>query len=211
MAARRSSKIEIHPLTPERWADLVDLFERRGPRGGRQVVANCWCMYWRRRGDIFGDGWGAGNRRAFGELVQAGDEPGLLAYLDGVPVGWVGVAPREEFPRIEHSPTIRPIDDRPAWSINCFYVHRAGRQRGVARALLRAAIDFARSKGATLVEGYPVRSGGADDYTGFQSMFEAEGFREVARRSPRRAIVQRALRPRATPRCPSGSSASRGQ
>lgn len=196
--ARRAS-LEVHPVTPDRWADLVDLFERPGPRGGRQISANCWCMYWRRRG-AFNEEWGEGNKRAMGEIVAAGREPGLLAYLDGVPVGWVSVAPRSEFPRIEHSPTIRPIDEKPAWSINCFYIHRSAKRRGVARALLRAAIDFARDHGATLVEAYPVGRdvNVVDAYTGYREMFDAEGFREVARRSSRRAIVRRALRPGAT-------------
>lgn len=195
MAAAGRASIEVHPVTPDRWADLVELFQRPGPRGGRQVSANCWCMYWRRRGNVFDDQWGDGNKRALGEIVRAGREPGLLAYLDGEAVGWVSVAPRDEFPRIEHSPTIRPIDDKPVWSINCFYIHRSAKRNGVARALLRAAVDHARAHGATLVEGYPVRPGDGDPFTGFEDMFLAEGFREVARRSPRRSIVRRALRP----------------
>ena len=208
MRRRDAPEIEIHPVSPDRWPDLVDLFERPGPRGGRPITANCWCMYWRRRGNVFGDDWGDGNKRALGEIVGEGREPGLLAYLAGVPVGWVSVGPRDEFPRIHHSPTVRPVDDKPAWSINCFYVHRGAKRRGISRALLRAAVDYARSKGATLVEGYPDASGGSMTYTGFEEMFRREGFREVARRSPRRSIVRRGLRPGAKAK---GHRRSRGE
>ena len=84
--------LEIHSATAERWPDLVELFERRGVRGGHQNTPayGCWCMYWRDRGV----GHGERSKRAMGKLVGAGREPGLLAYDDGSPVGWVAVAPR---------------------------------------------------------------------------------------------------------------------
>jgi GNAT superfamily N-acetyltransferase len=126
--------------------------------------------------------------------------PGLLAYLEGGPVGWVSVAPREQFPRVERSPTTRPIDDRPAWSIVCFYIHRNHRREGVGTALLRAAVEHARKHGARLIEGYPVdpakgRVPNPEAYYGLLPMFEAAGFREVDRRSEWRPIVRRIVRP----------------
>jgi GNAT superfamily N-acetyltransferase len=172
-------------------------------------------MFWRTRGQVVGGSWnGKANKQKMADLVESGREPGLLAYVDGQPVGWVSVAPLDEFPRILRSSTIGPVDDRPAWSINCFYVHGAAKRQGVARALLRAAIDHARAHGATLVEGYPVGRDVAlvDAYTGFPEMFEAEGFREVASRSPRRSIVRRALRPGAAKRqAAKRGAAARGQ
>jgi hypothetical protein len=100
--------LEIHPLTRDRWDDLVTLFDRPGdPRG-------CWCMFHRLRGRDFDQRWGEGNKAAFREVVAAGPPPGLLAYRDGVPVGWCAVAPRETFPRILHSRVLRPLDDAPA-------------------------------------------------------------------------------------------------
>ena len=71
--ARRVS-LDVRPLTPERWADFVELFERRGPRGGRKNVPayGCWCMYWRDRSVGHGDP----KKRAMGKIVRAGKEPG---------------------------------------------------------------------------------------------------------------------------------------
>ena len=188
--------VEVRPVTPDRWDDLVDLFERRGPRGGQPVTSGCWCMYWRLDNARFDEFWGRGsergkgNRAAMREIVAAGREPGLLAYAGGVPVGWVSVAPRSEFPRIEspRSP-LRPLDDVPVWSIVCFYVHASHKRSGVASALLKGAIDHARGRGATTLEAYGVKAGDGDPYTGFRSMYEAAGF-NVVREAGRRSIMR---------------------
>ena len=69
------------------------------------------------------------------------------------------------------------------WSIVCFVVGRRARGRGVAAALLDAAIDYARDHGATTLEAYPVevpagrRIPSANVYHGTLSMFERAGFR----------------------------------
>ena len=79
-------------MTSDRWADLADLFERKGPRGGTPMTAGCWCMWWRKRTGDPGK-----NKRNMRGIVRADREPGLLAYEDGEPVGWVSIAPRDEF------------------------------------------------------------------------------------------------------------------
>ena len=87
------------------------------------------------------------------------------------------------------------MDSEPVWSIVCFFIHRAARRQGVASTLLRAAIEHAGRQGARVVEAYPVATSGRASsgsiYTGTLAMFEAAGFREVARRSANRPIVRR--------------------
>ena len=192
------AELEIHPLTPDRWDDLANLFDRPGdPKG-------CWCMFYRVRGREFDRLWGAGARAAFREVVDEGPPPGLLAYRDGVPVGWCAVAPREQFPRILNSPTIKPLDDGPGcWSIVCFYVVRGERRGGVAATLLKAAVAFAADQGATWVEGYPKDTEGTrkhanEMFVGSMAMFAEAGFTEAGRRSPQRPIMRRKVgqRPR---------------
>jgi GNAT superfamily N-acetyltransferase len=191
-----SARIEVHPLTHDRWRDLVELFGERGANAG------CWCMYFRQTSAEYGHSRterGPRNRSLFRGLVREGREPGLLAYLDGRPVGWVSVAPRSEFGRIERSRQVEPIDDKPVWSVVCFYMHRSHRGKGVGSALLEAAVDHARRRGARIVEGYPLDPRGwrIDNpmaYPGLRSMFERAGFREVARRGHRR-IMRRTVRP----------------
>jgi GNAT superfamily N-acetyltransferase len=187
------AELAIHPLTRDRWDDLVTLFDRPGdPRG-------CWCMFWRVRDREFEELWGSGARAAFHEVVDQGPPPGLLAYRGGAPVGWCAVAPRESYPRILRSRTIGPLEDAPAcWAVVCFYVVRGERRGGVAAALLEAAVDFAGGHGATSVEGYPKDTGGArkganELFVGSMAMFQEAGFEEAARNSPQRPVMRRAV------------------
>jgi ribosomal protein S18 acetylase RimI-like enzyme len=183
--------LEIHPVTPDRWDDLAALAGERG------FTSGCWCMWWRVTSKEFDERHGAGLRRDLQRLVDAGRAPGLLAYVDGVPAGWVAVAPRDEYPRLDRSPKLRRLDDRPVWSITCFTIDRRHRRRGVAAVLLDAAVDFAQERGAEVVEAYPIDTAGAkrssaELYTGTLAMFERAGFEEVARRGGR-PIVRRAV------------------
>ena len=189
--------LEVYPLTPDRWGDLVALFDRPGdPKG-------CWCMFYRVRSREFERLWGAGAKAAFHQVVDTGPPPGLLAYREGRPVGWCAVAPRQAYPRILNSPVLKPTDDTPGvWSVVCFYVRRDQRRGGVAAALLAAAVGFAAGHGAAAVEGYPKDTGGArkhanELFVGSVPMFADAGFEEVARRSPQRPIMRRALGQRA--------------
>jgi ribosomal protein S18 acetylase RimI-like enzyme len=138
------------------------------------------------------------NRADLKALVDSGRPPGLIAYRGKVPVGWVSLGPREEFAKLMRSPVMKPVDDKPVWSIVCFVVPSEHRRQGVAHALLRGAIDYARKQGATLLEGYPVDKAGRsrDDamWFGSKSMYDRAGFKEVARRKPARPVVRRKVR-----------------
>jgi ribosomal protein S18 acetylase RimI-like enzyme len=183
------AKLIIEPATPDRWPDVEAVFLAKGC----SVARGCWCMYYRRSGR------GApapANRRALKALVDAGQVPGLIGYRDGVPVGWVSLAPREQYAKLRRSPVMKPVDDQPVWSVVCFVVPLAYRGQGVARALLDAAVALARQHGATL-EAYPVDKPehSRDDamWFGAKAMYDDAGFEEVARRKPTRPIVR--LRP----------------
>src|SRR5438132_622054 len=110
-------KIEVHPLTKRRWPDLVELFGRRGA----SMARGCWCMYYRKTGGS-GVGSGDANRKALRALVDRGRVPGLIGYRDGRPIGWISLAPREQYAKLRRSPVMKPVDDRPVWSIVCFFV-----------------------------------------------------------------------------------------
>jgi GNAT superfamily N-acetyltransferase len=199
-----TTKLEIHPATPARWPDIVTLF---GPRG---ACAGCWCMWPRLEAAAFRRGSGDGNRRALQRLVRSRSEPGLIAYAAGEPVAWVALAPRSDYPRLERSRVLAAVDDRPVWSVVCFFVRRDWRGRGLTTELLRGAARYAAAHGARWLEGYPTdvpkRTGDAFVWTGLASSFERAGFHEVARRSKSRPIMRRTLRPTGTPR----GSARRG-
>jgi GNAT superfamily N-acetyltransferase len=170
----------------EQWHDLCLLFEQRGPRGGyRNVPAHgCWCMYWRDRSLEHGEP----KKRALGELVRCGREPGLLAYDDdGAPVGWVSLGPREDFGPLLRSPQYRPREEgggAAVWSLVCFTVDKPAQRRGVARELLEAAAEHAFGRGASSLEAYPHKTDRAN-YMGHVALFERAGFRPVRETSKR--------------------------
>ena len=185
-----NARARFEPLTPDRWDDLTMLFGARGACGG------CWCMWWRLPAGEFARRKGSGNRRAFRRVVAEGPAPGLLAYMGDVPAGWVALAPRDRFVRLTRSRVLQPVDDEPVWAVTCFFIARPYRGRGLGVRLLKAAVRYARTQGARIVEGFPVdpRSGRVPDvfaWTGVPALFAAAGFREVARRAPTRPIVRR--------------------
>jgi GNAT superfamily N-acetyltransferase len=187
-----SGDLSFRPVTTREWPDLQRLFGPNGADGG------CWCMWWRQTRAEFQRSRGEANRRAMEKIIAEGEVPGLLAYAQGQPVGWVSVGPRERFPVLDRSPTLRRVDDQPVWSIVCFYVARAWRRRGLTRRLIEAAADYARSQGARIVEAYPIdpahRAARADTaFTGRIPTFLKAGFREAARRSAWRILMRRNL------------------
>lgn len=187
--AELAAGLVTEPLVEARWKDFERLFGRRG------ACAGCWCMWWRLTAKEFEKRKGASNKRAMKALVRRGDAPGLLAYAGEEAVGWCAVAPRSAYPRLARSRILRPVDDVAVWSIVCLFVAKPWRDRGVATALIRAAIDHVRVRGGEAVEGYAVepRRGRTADlyaYPGPASAFRAAGFVEVARRSPTRPIMR---------------------
>src|SRR3981081_1591769 len=182
------------PLTPDRWSALEAIFNAKGC----SVARGCWCMAYRlsgspdplpRRLPV-----ARANRAARKALVDAGNPPGLIGYRGKVPVGWVSIGPREEFAKLKRSPVMRTVDEQPVWSVICFVVPSEYRGQGIAQALLKGAVAYAKKQGATLVEAYPVDKPGRskDDYMWFgaKSMYDNAGFKEVARRKPQRAVVR---------------------
>jgi GNAT superfamily N-acetyltransferase len=200
--------VDVRPAAADTWDELADFF---GPSG---AYGNCWCAWFRRTGSEFDSGCrdrGAGNRDFLQDLTLRGATPGLIAYDDDRPVGWVSVAPRVEFGRVLRSPTLRPragvaSGDDPAdpgvYAIVCFWIPRADRGRGVATALLDAAVEYARSCRATRIEAYPVhvapgaRADAAGLFTGTVGMFERAGFVSAGRGSDKRPVMSLDVRAR---------------
>ncbi len=187
------SGLTFHPVTPDRWADLERLF---GPRGAN---SGCWCMWWRTDHAEFNRQTADEHRAGLKHRVDAGRPPGILAYAgsEGAPpVAWISLGPREEFAPLEHSRTLKRIDDRPVWAIVCFFVARPYRRKGLMAQLLRGAVAYAAGQGARIVEGYPVEpekpllDSGGSAFMGLASAFRKAGFVEVAQPSEHRRIMR---------------------
>ncbi|MDX1524254.1 MAG: GNAT family N-acetyltransferase [Anaerolineae bacterium] len=183
------SKLEFEPVTPERWADLEQLFGPRGATGG------CWCMLWRLKRSDYDRQKGDGNKQAMKSIVEHGPPPGILAYLEGEPVGWGAIQPREVYPALGRSRILKPVDEQPVWSITCFFVRKDLRGQGLSVRLIRAAVTYAASQGATIIEAYPVEPKSDNmpavfAWVGFAASFRQAGFKEVLRRSETRPIMR---------------------
>jgi GNAT superfamily N-acetyltransferase len=181
--------VVVRPVDRVDWSDVEAVL------GGQGSVRGCWCMFFRQSPQERRTEWGEGNRAALKDLVVTGTRPGLLAYRGATPVGWVSVAPRDQYQRLDRSPITKRVDDEPVWSLVCLYVPREYRGAGVSRALVRGAVEHAWRQGAGAVEAYPVDdvdgSVPADAaYHGLVSVLAAVGFVEVARRQPRRPVMR---------------------
>jgi GNAT superfamily N-acetyltransferase len=182
------------------WDDLQMVL---GPRG---YAARCQCQ----RFKIGNLDWSAGSRGERGRRLReetACDHPrarrtsGLVAYLDGQPVGWCAVEPRVAYRRLLRTRGWRrgraedPADDS-VWAITCFITRAGYRRRGITYALAYAAVDFARGRGARAIEGYPMITRPDQDITwgelhvGSRNVFADAGFIEVSRPSLRRVVMR---------------------
>jgi GNAT superfamily N-acetyltransferase len=193
-------KLEVRPVTADRWTD----FERvMGPRG---AYSGCWCMWWRvqSRSTFAGPAKERNVRmkRAMRRLVSSSVVPGVVAYVDGEPAVWCSIAPREDFVALERSRTYTRIDDTPVWSVVCFYAAKEFRGDGLMSKVLRSASEWAREQGARVIEGYPVepetKATPVDLYMGTRTSFERAGFREVARTTNGKPVMRRTMRARRT-------------
>ena len=169
---------EILPAALDRWDDVEELLGVSGEIG-------CWCQSWRGKDEV-AKATGESRPETLKRQMAVADPPppGYVAYLDGLPVGWVGVGVRTLTPRLVGSRTIPAIDDLPVWSIGCFQIRPGYRRRGIAGALLAAVVEAARAAGAPGVEAYPIDPEGrrvevGAGFVGIASMFDAAGFRRV--------------------------------
>lgn len=168
---------DVRPVTPDRFEDFADIVNPN-----RRVDA-CWCLSHRLRAQEI-ESLGQGSReQAMRRLCERENPPGVVAYLDGTPVGWCHISPRSENSRLARSRVIRPVDDVPVWSIVCVVVRGGHRRQGVTGPLIEGAVEYAGSRGAPAVEAYPVDPQGRMDTTmafvGTRSMFEAAGFQVI--------------------------------
>lgn len=177
--------LEYHPVTPERLGDLARFSERHGK------FRYCSCMRWRLPSAEYSRSTTEERIAALRGRVEADVPVGVLAYRDGEPVAWVSVAPRETYGALERYRALARVDDAPVWSVTCFFIDRSARRQGVTLGLLNAAVAYARSLGATIVEGYPV----APDarlytYMGSPDTFRRAGFTDVTPPGRARTVMR---------------------
>jgi GNAT superfamily N-acetyltransferase len=202
VAETATSSIVIVPANHASWEDLQAVFGTRGD------PSRCFCQRYKMQPRESWASVGAEElafrlrRQADCGHPEAGATSGLIAYLDDVPVGWCAVEPRTAYPRLLLKSRV-PWDgrsedknDESVWAVTCFVTRTGYRRRGVSRALARAAVDFARERGARALEAYPMvedpESGLllGELHVGRRSVFADAGFSEVSRPTLRRVVMR---------------------
>ena len=194
-----NSELRVRPLTPRMMNDFASVV--RGTWG-----SSCWCMYPRLTDvgirELPGSGPTSARRReAMVALARRRRAPGLIAFDSQQAVGWVAVGPRSEYARLDRSRATPRVDAEAVWVIPCITVRKDARGRGIAVALITAAVGYAASMGAPAVEAYP-RAGSkrTDDdnvYFGTEAMFRRAGFkkiREPIKNLPRNWVARATMR-----------------
>lgn len=198
--ATANAAVRIVPANEASWDDLERVFGVRGE------AAHCQCQWYKIRDLEWRSVPEKERARRLREQTACGHPgfgttSGLVAYLDGEPVGWCAVERRTAYPRLLRArvPWLGRDEDKTddgVWAVTCFVTRPGFRRRGVSRALAAAAVDFARERGAHAVEGYPMitkagqQIAWGDLYVGSRSIFAAAGFTEVSRPTPRRVVMR---------------------
>lgn len=187
------------PANKASWEDLQTVLGTRG------VASRCQCQRYKLRRREYFAGFPVEERadrlRQQTDCGQPGATrtSGLVAYLDGEPVGWCAVEPRPAYEGLVRNNRV-PWDGRDedktddgVWAVTCLFTRTGFRKRRVSRALARAAVDFARERGARAIEAYPITTTKViteELHVGIESVFADAGFTEVARPTARRAVVR---------------------
>jgi GNAT superfamily N-acetyltransferase len=183
-------RARFDPVTQDRLPDLARFSEHHGK------FRYCSCARWRLTSTEYHRSTKESRVAGLERLVSAGTPVGVLAYLDGEPVGWCSIAPRETYLALERFGALARIDDTPVWSVVCFFVDRHARRQGVTLGLLRAAVEYARSQGAGVVEGYPVEPGPRlYTHMGSPSTFLRAGFQDVTPADRARRVMRHVTGP----------------
>lgn len=188
------------PANEASWEDLQTVFGTRGD------PARCQCQWYKTPSSQWRSvpvDERAHRLREQTDCGHPGSEQttGLVAYLDDEPVGWCAVEPRVEYPhllstRVPWSGRSEDQTDEGIWSVTCFVVRSGFRRRGVSRALARAAVDFARQRGAQALEAYPMITQPDSEVTwgelhvGSRSIFADAGLTEVTHPTVRRVVMR---------------------
>lgn len=185
----KKPKLIFLPLNAKRWSDFETVLGERGACGG------CWCMSWRLPKKQFEQQKGKANKRAMKKLVTQQKQIGVITYAGGKPIAWCAVAPREVYVRLENARVLKRIDDKPVWSIVCFFVIKEYRRKGLSSEILKGVVAQCKKQGVTILEAYPVipysdNMPAAFAWTGFLSAFKKAGFVEEQRWSKARPIVR---------------------
>ena len=193
------SEISVVPANEASWEDLQTVFGTRGQ------ACRCQCQRYKlRRRESFRSFPAEERAHRLRQQTdcghpESGTTSGLVAYLGDEPVGWCAVEPRTAYEglvrnnRVPWEGRTEDKTDDSVWAVTCLFTRAGFRKRGISRALARAAVDFARERGARAIEGYPMTTKNAileELHVGTEGVFADAGFKEVSRPTLRRVVMR---------------------
>ncbi len=189
-----SSDVDTRAVGLKDMPVLARLFE------SQRNTRRCWCMAFCLTRSQFAAGWlTGGNQRQFSAMAATSSTPmGILASQAGEPVGWCACGPRSRYvaatsPRNKIMQNRARDEDDIVWLLPCLFVRAGRRGQGVTHALIRAAVELARSEGASAIEAWPLAESErrlGDAFLGREQVFNELGFHCVERPSPVRVIMR---------------------
>jgi GNAT superfamily N-acetyltransferase len=180
--AKDAHRLTFRPVTKARWPDFEALFSHKG------APSYCWCMAWRTTPEQAKHHSGAERKPMMKQRIMAGTPVGLVGYLEGEPVAWVSIAPRETYRNLGGPPA---DGGEKIWSLACMYIHRPLRGQGYGLALIEAARAYATKRGGTVLEAYPVDPDSPSyRHMGFVPAFEKLGFKPAGKIGTRRHLMR---------------------
>lgn len=147
--------------------------------------AGCYCRYYHTKCSL--DEWfsrpSEKNREEAVEQIRNGSMKGYLAFDGEKCIGWCNANNVHEYKRLENE-IDSIVEDKKVGSIICFVIHPEYRRQGVARLLLKEAVEGFRAQGFEAVLTIPVNTVEVPEklYRGTLSMYMEYGFEELERR-----------------------------
>jgi GNAT superfamily N-acetyltransferase len=190
MEDKISEHLTFEPVTKANWDKFVALFGNRG------ACANCWCMFSRLKQAEFKAGKvNDVNKNRMKELIWKDKPVGVIAIYEDKPIAWCAFAPREDYLKLENSRVHKRIDDKPVWSIPCFFIDKNFRRKGISVALLKGVIEYAGKIKIEIIEAYPTiptveKLPDSFVWIGLYKSFEQAGFEIVDHKSKSRPMVR---------------------
>jgi hypothetical protein len=177
MTTRKS--IKIKPVDDKTWSDFETLFESKG------APKYCWCMAWRMTKEELKHNNSKSRKKFIKKRVDNDTQIGLLAYIEGEPIAWCSIAPRETYQRLGGDENLEKV-----WSLACFFIKREHRGGGLVTDLIKHAKKYAKKNGAKYLEAYPVKKDSPSyRFMGYVGTFEKAKFHFVKKEGSRRNVM----------------------
>jgi len=158
--------LKLVPVTRENFRDVPDYCRR--------------CLYWQSQGDFNAkDMTKEIEKKKLKWFLQVQKEaecsPGLIAYLNKKPIGFVQWAPAKCFPNTKEYQCGPPSED--AAFLACLFIpNEENRKKGLGTLILKAGISHIRQRGFKAIQTF-ARKSSADNPSGPLEFYLKNGFK----------------------------------